>query len=231
VPNQYVFEVVRKHRDLFLPCPSINPRRADWRDELAYCVSEGARVLKVHPPTQNVNPSDPRFRKFYGECASRGVTVMVHTGAEHAAEVVSHTLSDPRLLELALEEGCTVVAAHAGMANPFDPPEHNFYPYLQSMMRRHERLYCDTAVLGSMLRWRCIPRMLKDSVVVSRTLHGSDFPFPSNPAVFWHRLHPATMVRLMSERSLLGRDWKLKRALGLPSEVFQRAGQLFGGIS
>jgi uncharacterized protein len=220
VPNEYVFQVVNEHDDLFDPCPSINPQRADWRAELDFCAEQGARVLKIHPPTQDVNPADPRFRDFYRACAALGVTVMVHTGTEHSAAIVSNTLSDPFLLRLALDEGCTVIAAHAGMSNAFDPPYEDFFPHLQTMMREYPRLYCDTAVLASMFRWRCVPRMLQDPLVINRTLHGSDYPFPSNPAVFWHRLHPRTLLRLLSMENLLDRDWMLKRALGLPPNVF-----------
>lgn len=220
VPNEYVFQVAKEHDDLFDPCPSINPQRADWRAELHFCAEQGARVLKIHPPTQDVNPADPRFRDFYRACAAHGVTVMVHTGTEHSAAIVSNTLSDPYLLRLALDEGCTVIAAHAGMSNTFDRPDEDFFPRLQAMMREYPRLYCDTAVLASMFRWRCVPRMLRDPLVISRTLHGSDFPFPSNPAVFWHRLHPRTLLRLLSVTNLLERDWMLKRALGLPPNVF-----------
>jgi predicted TIM-barrel fold metal-dependent hydrolase len=46
VPNEYVFEVVKQHPDLFHACPSINPHRADWHAELDYCIKQGARVLK-----------------------------------------------------------------------------------------------------------------------------------------------------------------------------------------
>jgi predicted TIM-barrel fold metal-dependent hydrolase len=227
VPNEEVFRVVTENPDLFRACPSLNPQRADWRSELEYCVAQGARVLKIHPPTQNVNPADPRFRGFYRLCAAHHVAVMVHTGTEHSAAIVSNTLSDPALLRTALDEGCTVIAAHAGMSNVFDPPDEDYFPHLQDMMRTYAGLYCDTAVLASMFRWRCIPRMLTNPLVVSRTLHGSDFPFPSNPAVFWHRLHPKTLLRLLSIKNPLRRDWMLKRALGLPQEVFGRAATLF----
>jgi hypothetical protein len=54
-------------------------------------------------------------------------------------------------------------------------------------------------------------------------IHGSGSPFPANPAVFWHRLHPGTLPRLMGETNLMKRDWQLKRALGLPPEVCSRA--------
>jgi hypothetical protein len=56
--------------------------------------------------------------------------------------------------------------------------------------------------------------------VIRQTLHGSDFPFPSNPAVFWHRLYPWTLLRLLNNENLLQRDSRLKSALGLPPNVF-----------
>ncbi|MBL9126824.1 MAG: amidohydrolase family protein, partial [Verrucomicrobiales bacterium] len=114
VPNTRLFQVVGDHPDLFLACPSINPQRADWQAELDYCLAQGARVLKIHPPTQAVNPNDPKFREFYRRCARSGMRIMVHTGSEHSAPISSPTLGDPRLVQLALDEGCTVIAAHAG---------------------------------------------------------------------------------------------------------------------
>jgi hypothetical protein len=226
VPNEYLFRVVERHPDLFLPCASINPQRKDWEAELDYCLAQGARVLKIHPPTQAVNPGDPRFRAFYRKCAERGMRIMVHTGAEHSAPIASKTLGDPRLLELALAEGCTVIAAHAGTKAFFDPPAEDHFPELVEMMARQPRLYADTAILGSLFRWRCVPEIVRTPDAVSRMLHASDWPFPSNAMVFWHRLHPFSLVELMAEKNLFVRDFRLKQALGLPSEAFGQMGKL-----
>ena len=76
VPNEHLFRVVQRYPNLFIPCPSINPQRKDWEAELTNCVAQGARVLKIHPPTQAVDPSDPRFRAFYRKCAQSGVRIM-----------------------------------------------------------------------------------------------------------------------------------------------------------
>ena len=48
VPNKYVFEVVARHTEIMIPCPSINPDRADALDELARCHEKGARLFKIH---------------------------------------------------------------------------------------------------------------------------------------------------------------------------------------
>ena len=223
VPNEHLFRVVQRYPDWFIPCPSINPQRKDWEAELAYCVAQGARVLKIHPPTQAVDPSEPRFREFYQKCAQSGVRIMVHTGTEHSAPIASQRLGDARLLNLALSEGCTVVAAHSATRAFFDPPAENFFPFLEEMMRDQPRLYGDTAVLGSLFRGRCLPAILNSATVLPRTLHGSDWPFPANALVFWNRLHPLTLLDLMAEKNLFLRDFLLKQALGLPPESFALA--------
>lgn len=224
VPNEYLFQVVARYPDLFIPCPSVNPQRKDWEAELDYCLAQGARVLKIHPPTQAVNPGDQEFRAFYRKCAAAGMRVMVHTGAEHSAPTADQTLGDPRWLELALEEGCTVIAAHSGTRAFFNPPAEDHFADFVALTARHPRLYGDTAVLASQFRWRCLPEIVGTPSVHARMLHASDWPFPSNALVFWPRLHPFTLIRLMAERNLFLRDLRLKQALGLPTDSFARAG-------
>lgn len=226
VPNEKVFEVTGRYPGLFIPCPSINPQRKDWEAELDYCLAQGARVLKIHPPTQAVDPSNPRFRNFYRKCAKAGMNIMVHTGAEHSAPIADSTLGAPRLLALALEEGCTVIAAHAGTKSFFDPPAEDHLQELSGLMARYPRLFADTAVLASQFRWRCVPEILQDPDVAKRVVYASDWPFPANALVFWHRLHPVTTVRLMAEANLFLRDLQLKHALGLPTESFDQMSRL-----
>ncbi len=226
VPNEHLFRVVDRYPDLFIPCPSINPQRKDWEAELEYCLAQGARVLKIHPPTQAVNPGDPKFRAFYRKCAEKGMRIMVHTGAEHSAPIASKTLGDPRFLELALEEGCTVIAAHTGTRAFFNPPAEDHFPDFVALAAKHPRLYADTAVLGSQFRWRCIPEIVRTPSVLPRMIHASDWPFPANALVFWNRLHPFTLVGLMAEKNLFLRDLRLKQALGMPAESFGRMAPL-----
>jgi predicted TIM-barrel fold metal-dependent hydrolase len=226
VPNDYLFEVVARHPDVFVPCVSINPRRADAVEELERCAAKGARVLKIHPPIQDVDPGDPAFRRFYRRCSELGVVVMVHTGTEKAAATVGDELSRADRLVLALEEGCTVIAAHSCMSSFFE--KEDFFPGLVETVRRHPRLYCDTSNLASMLRWRNLPRALAVREVRERLVYGSDFPFPANALVFWSRLRPRTTLRLLSLRNLVERSYRLQLALGLPQEALTRGATLIG---
>ncbi len=230
VPNDYVFQTVRQHPELFVPCVSINPKRRDAMDELEKCASDGARVLKIHPPIQDVDAADERFRPFYRRVAELDIVLMIHTGAEHSSVVVNHELSDPARLVPALEEGCTVVAAHSGMNAVFDDTSsfRDFLPNLVALAERFPNLYCDTAVLASMFRWRNIPQLLEKEVLAERLVHASDFPFPANALVFWNRLSPAQTLRLCSETNLFERDYRIKHGLRVPVAAFERGAGLLG---
>lgn len=180
--------------------------------------------MKIHPPIQDVDPGEPRFRPFYRRCAEKKVIVMVHTGTEHTAEIVGNQFSDSQRLIRALEEGCTVIASHAGTCEFFEKDD--FFPRVLPLARRFPKFYCDTSVLADKFRWRSLPRMLNQTEILERTIHASDAPFPSNPLVFWNRLSTAKLLSLVSEPNLLERDYRLKEALGLPTEVFERGGRL-----
>ena len=133
----------------------INPKRRDAIDELECCAEAGAQVLKIHPPIQDVDPVEGRFRPFYRRIAEHGIVLMVHTGMEPAPGIVGHMFSDPARLAPALEEGCTVITAHAGMGGVFDNKRdyQHFFPNLVRLMRRFPNLYCDTSFIASTFYW------------------------------------------------------------------------------
>lgn len=226
VPNDYLFAIVRRFPDLFIPCASIHPYRADAIDELNRCADLGARMVKIHPPTMDADPAKPCLKNFYRTCRQRNIVVMVHTGHEHAADIVGLHNCDPLKLELPLEEGCTVIAAHAGTASFFDRDP--FPGHFARLIRRYPNLYCDNSVLAILLRYRVLPELLRDSGVVERMVHGSDFPFPPNAMAWWNRMQPRTTARLLQEQNLLERDLQMKRALGVPEAVFERGARLLG---
>ena len=226
VPNEYLFRVVRQHPKLFVPCASINPKRSDALEELERCAEQGARMVKIHPPTMDVDPSDKAFLPFYRLCRKRNIILMVHTGTEHAADVVGFANCGPLKLVPALEEGCTVVAAHAGFGQFYE--REDFYRSFEELAPQYPKLYGDSSILGAMMRWRNIPRLLDNPITRSRMIFGTDYPFASNALVFWNRLSPAKLLALCAERNLFERDLQLKRQLGFPESHFRLGAQLLG---
>ncbi len=221
VPNDYVFAVVARHAETMIPCPSINPDRADALDELARCHQKGARLFKIHPPTQGVDVADRKHKAFFRGCTELDMVVLVHTGHEHSAPVIDKKLAGPRRLEFALDQGCTVVACHAGTGWKTDTPDQ--LPEFVHLLKRYPKLWGDTAVLGSAGRVHDFIRLLKDPFVRDRLLHGSDFPFPATPTAFAARIGAEAAQRIDRERNWLKKDLDLKEALGVGLASAHRA--------
>jgi uncharacterized protein len=227
VPNDYLLEVAARYPDLMIPCVSINPQRADAIDELDRCAASGARVLKIHPPTQGVDLADKKYVGFFRRCAALKMVVMVHTGHEHSAPVVDVRLASPRKLELALGEGCTVVACHCGTGWWWDRPD--MLSDFLLMLRKHGNLWGDTSVLGSAGRVRAFLRLLADDGAADRLLHGSDFPFPSFPLAFATAIGTKRAIALQRLRNWMEQDFALKQALGIGRASAERAERVICG--
>lgn len=227
VPNDYLLRVVARHRDVMLPCVSINPNRVDAMDELQRCVERGARALKIHPPTQGVNLMEPKHSRFFQRCADLDVIVLVHTGHEHSAPVMDINLASPLRLRLALEQGCTVVACHSGTGWPGDQPD--MLGEFLSMLSKYDKLWGDTAVLGSLGHAADFLRLLADRGAHGRLLHGSDFPFPCSPFAFQSVLSKEQIRAIGQVESDIARDLALKEALGIGRASAERAYSLVQG--
>lgn len=222
VPNDYLFNVVGRHPQSMIPCPGINPDRADALDELSHCHAKGARLFKVHPPTQGVDMADSKHKRFFRLCADLDMVMMVHTGHEHSAPVLNIDLANPRRLELALDQGCTVVACHAGTGWEVDEPDQ--LPEFLKLLKRYPKLWGDTAVLGTAGRVRDFRRLLDAGPEVrDRLLHGSDFPFPSAPAAFETMIGKEASERIAGDGNWIKQDFELKVALGIGLESAKRA--------
>jgi len=228
IPNNYVLDVVSRHPEVMIACPSINPARGDAIAELDRVKKKGARLFKIHPPIQGVDLMEPRFKPFFRRCADLRMIVMVHTGHEHSAPVISKDFAAPTQLVLALDQGCTVVACHAGSGWETDEPDQ--LPQFIDLQRRYpQQLWGDTAVLGTAGRVRDFGRLLKADHVRDRLLHGSDYPFPVVPEAFIPQIDEATAKQVSSEANWIKRDLALKQALGIGNASAERAYTLVFG--
>jgi hypothetical protein len=133
VPNEYVLRLARKHPE-FLPAVSIHPARRDAFEELERCLTDGAVMMKCLPNCHNIDCNDRRYQKFWERMAEAGLPLLAHTGGEHTVPVVRRELSDPRTLELPLQCGVKVIAAHCGTKSGLFDPE--YFGVFAEMTRR-----------------------------------------------------------------------------------------------
>lgn len=224
VPNQYVLQLAQKYPE-FLPAVSIHPVRADAFEELERCLAGGAVMMKILPNCQNINCNDRRYRKFWERMAEAELPLLAHTGGEHTVPVVSKEFSNPQVLELPLQCGVTVIAAHsATKSGLFDP---DYFPAFVEMTRRYPKLYGDNSAFNTPFRGKHIPECLQQPLA-ERIVHGSDFPVP----VFgkWARMRgfisQEDYEKWGKHPNLLERDYQLKRAMGFSAESFTRIATL-----
>lgn len=220
VPNQYVLDLARRHPQ-FRPAVSIHPARPDALEELDRCLAEGAVMMKCLPNCHNIDCNDRRYTRFWERMAEAGLPLLAHTGGEHTVPVVRPEFSDPRILELPLQCGINVIAAHCGTKSGASDPD--FFPVFVEMLRRYPNLYGDNSAFNVPIRGRHVAECLIEPVA-ERMLHGSDFPVPV--LGHWAWLHGSIDWKSFRSCSqipnVLERDYQLKRAMGFGPETFTR---------
>lgn len=223
VPTSWVLEACRRHPDVLLPGPSINPLRRDAMERLDECIEGGAVLIKWLPSVQRIDPSARGHRAFYRRMAEAGVALLVHSGGgENTFAEIAPELKDVRLLEAPLSEGVTVICAHSGVRVHFsrDPDQ---LPIVRELLARYPNLWLDNSGMANPARFAHLARLANDPEMVSRTLYGSDYPVPCLPLHYPRRLGPAAVWRLHRERNPFDRDIRVKRGLGYPDETLTRA--------
>ena len=222
IPSGWVFDVCTRHPEL-LPGPSVNPHRRDAMERLEECIERGAVLLKWLPATQAIDPADRAVIPFYRRLAEVGIPLLVHSGgSEQTFAQVRPELKDLARLELPLSLGVRVIVAHSAAPVVYarDPDQ---VPLLREMMRRYPHLWVDNSGISNPSRFPHLPRFAADAEIVARTLHGSDFPVPSNAFWYTRRLGPRRVAALERIRNRMQRDIEIKRALGYPDDVLTRA--------
>jgi len=224
VPNDYVLGLAKRHRE-FLPAVSIHPARPDALEELDRCLADGAVMMKCLPNCHNIDCNDRRYTRFWERMAEAGLPLLAHTGGEHTVPIIRREFSDPRILELPLQCGVNVIAAHCGTKSGASDPD--FFPVFAEMLQRHPNLYGDNSAFNVPIRGRHVAECIREPVA-SRIVHGSDFPVPVLGHWAWMRGSIGWQDFRRCERltNVLERDYQLKRAMGFGAETFTRVHSL-----
>jgi hypothetical protein len=220
VPNEYVLRLAREHPE-FLPAVSIHPARPDALEELDRCLASGAVMMKCLPNCHNIDCNDRRYLKFWERMAAAGLPLLAHTGGEHTVPVFRKDLADPRVLQLPLEAGVTVIAAHCATKSGLFDPE--YFHVFAAMTERYPNLYGDTSAFNVPIRGRHVRHCLRGPLA-GRMIHGSDYPVPVHGHYAWLRGFVGWRDYRQAERNpnVLERDYQLKVAMGFEPAAFTR---------
>jgi predicted TIM-barrel fold metal-dependent hydrolase len=218
-PNDYIAILCRRHPE-FLFGASIHPYRPEALEFLSRVAEDGAVLVKWIPNVHAIDLTDPRCRSFYRRMAELKMALLVHVGDEQAMFIAGQEYGDPRRLTAALEEGVTVIAAHvASLGEREGKPN---FDWLVEMLPPWPNLYADTSALALLTRWRTLLRVAERADLHGRLVHGSDFPLPPASTYFLGRIPLSKWWHAWTRENPLQRDFLLKRALGLPAEIFTR---------
>ncbi len=236
VPNEYVFDLVDRFPDLFLPAMSVHPFRPDALTEMDKWASRGCRILKWLPNAMGINPSDPRCDPFYQRMKELNIVLLSHGGEEKAVEAdEDQKLGNPLLLRRPLDLGVKVVVAHcAGLGDnkDLDSPKRERRTNFQLFLRLMDEKKYEGLVFGEISAMTQFNRIgtplttvLQRKDLHPRLINGSDYPLPAvNILVRTGPLVKAGYITA-DERKLLNEiyhfnpllyDFALKRCVRIP---------------
>lgn len=227
VPNEFVAQETARYDNLLFGA-SINPNRPDALERLEKVKSDGAVLVKWIPSIMHIDPADPKLIPFYQKMKKLGLPLLTHAGNERSFAHSHDELSDPVRLSLPLSLGVTVIAAHIASTGEKDGVGY-FYRILP-MFERYSNLYTDNSSLTQINKLGYLAEALKDSRVVDRMLHGSDWPLQFFPLVSpWYQIKHLSLADaqfISGQANVLDRDVLTKKAMGVPEAVFARSREI-----
>jgi hypothetical protein len=127
-----------------------------------------------------------------------------------------------------LDLGVTVIVAHIATTGRYQ--QQRSFDRVLPMFERYPNLYTDISSLTQINKLGYLRRALELPAVRARMLYGSDWPLQFFPIVSpWYQVTDIGVRRawrLSGVDNAWDRDVELKRAMGVPDEVFARSAAL-----
>jgi predicted TIM-barrel fold metal-dependent hydrolase len=213
ISNDYVLETVRAYPDDFLPGVSINPQRRDAVDEVHRCADAGAALVKTLPNAQQFNPADSRYKPFYRALVERRLPFLSHVGYEFSLIGKDQSVGNPDRLEVALDNGVTVIAAHACSYGLM--VYERFLPVLLDFGTRYPNFYADISALTLPNRFGMLLHLRRHTEIHDRLLFGTDYPLSVTHVAAWGRVGLAALRDMIRMRNRFDRQYAVCRSLGV----------------
>lgn len=213
ISNEYVLETARAHPDDFLPGVSINPQRRNAVDEVHRCADAGAALVKVLPNAQQFNPADAKYKPFYRALAERRLPFLSHVGYEFSLIGKDQSVGNPDRLQVALDEGVTVIAAHACSYGLM--LYEKFIPTLHEFIKRYPTFYADISALTLPNRFRMLVHLRRHPEIHDRLLFGTDYPLSVMHVAAWGRVGLHALGALIRMKNRFDRQYAVCKSLGV----------------
>jgi predicted TIM-barrel fold metal-dependent hydrolase len=213
ISNDYVLNTAKKYPECFLAGPSINPQREDAVDEVHRVADAGAVLIKVLPNAQQFNPADRKYIPFYRALAERKLPFLSHVGYEFSLMGKDQSVGDPDRLQTALDEGVTVIAAHACSYGLM--LYEKFIPTFHEFAKRYPSFYADISALTLPNRLRMLLHLRKYPALHDRLLFGTDYPLSVFHLAAWGRVGLGKMWGMIRTKNRFDRQVEVCRGLGL----------------
>ena len=225
ISNDYVLKTARAYPNEFLAGVSINPQRRDAVEEVHRCADAGASLVKVLPNVQQFDPADTRYKAFYRTLAERKLPFLSHVGYEFSLIGKDQSVGDPDRLRVPLDEGATVIAAHACSYGLI--LYEKFLPTLRDLVKRHPHFYSDISALTLPNRFRMLLQLREYPEVHERLLFGTDYPLSVFHLAAWGRVALGTLRDIVRTKNRFDRQVSVCRGLGLG---FRSLGDIVGQL-
>jgi len=218
ISNDYVLKTSKAYPQEFLAGPSINPQRRDAIDEVHRVADAGAVLVKVLPNAQQFNPADPRYKPFYRALAERNLPFLSHVGYEFSLIGKDQSLGDPDRLQLALDEGAMVIAAHACSYGLIFYEK--FLPTIMRLSKHYRQFYADISALTLPNRLAMLLKLRYYPEIHERLLFGTDYPLSVLHLAAWGRVGLGTLRDMIRTKNRFDRQVAVCRGLGLGFRSF-----------
>jgi len=218
ISNDYVLKTAQAYPTELLAGVSINPQRRDAIDEVHRCADAGAVLVKVLPNAQQFNPADPTYKPFYRALADRKLPFLSHVGYEFSLIGKDQSVGDPDRLELALDEGATVIAAHACSYGLM--LYEKFLPTFQDFANRYPHFYADISALTLPNRFKMLLHLRRHPELYDRLLFGTDYPLSVFHLAAWGRVGWGALRKMIRIKNRFDRQVEVCGGLGLGFRSF-----------
>lgn len=171
VPNDYVWEHVRRASDRLIFFASIDPGRPGLEEELERCHRDlHCQGVKIAPVYQGVHPLDSRYYRIFAYCQKHGLPVLTHMATTFSSGTPLEYARPAHMDQVAIDfPELRIILAHLG---------HPWEGETIAVIRRNANVFADVSALYYR-PWQFYNsmRLALEYRTTHKLLFGSDYPF------------------------------------------------------